>query len=280
MTAAATLVDTTSPFGTYRARGLARFAWRLADWHDLAPILRKKLRAVVARLFAGPFDAEVEGIRFRLYPGSNYDDRKILARQRLPERAERRFLAAHLRPGTVFVDVGANVGSYSLAAARCGATVLAVEANPETAGRLAFNIAANGLAGIDLATVAVGERRGTMELWSEPSNCGFATLLPDLTEEWQGDWRPRQVRVEPLAEILVSHGVTRVDVLKVDVEGYEDRVLLPYIRSTDPSGHPGAILLETNCREHWQEDCLAVLAASGYRVEGETKDNVLLRRAA
>jgi len=280
MTAAATLVDTTSPFGTYRARGLARFAWRLADWHDLAPTLRKKLRAVVARLFAGPFDAEVEGIRFRLYPGSNYDDRKILARQRLPERAERRFLAAHLRPGTVFVDVGANVGSYSLAAARCGATVLAVEANPETAGRLAFNIAANGLAGIDLATVAVGERRGTMELWSEPSNCGFATLLPDLTEEWQGDWRPRQVRVEPLAEILVSHGVTRVDVLKVDVEGYEDRVLLPYIRSADPSGHPGAILLETNCREHWQEDCLAVLAASGYRVEGETKDNVLLRRAA
>lgn len=280
MTAAATLVDTTSPFGTYRARGLARFAWRLADWHDLAPTLRKKLRAVVARLFAGPFDAEVEGIRFRLYPGSNYDDRKILARQRLPERAERRFLAAHLRPGTVFVDVGANVGSYSLAAAHCGATVLAVEANPETAGRLAFNIAANGLAGIDLATVAVGERRGTMELWSEPSNCGFATLLPDLTEEWQGDWRPRQVRVEPLAEILVSHGVTRVDVLKVDVEGYEDRVLLPYIRSADPSGHPGAILLETNCREHWQEDCLAVLAASGYRVEGETKDNVLLRRAA
>lgn len=280
MTAAATLVDTTSPFGTYRARGLARFAWRLADWHDLAPTLRKKLRAVVARLFAGPFDAEVEGIRFRLYPGSNYDDRKILARQRLPERAERRFLAAHLRPGTVFVDVGANVGSYSLAAARCGATVLAVEANPETAGRLAFNIAANGLAGIDLATVAVGERRGTMELWSEPSNCGFATLLPDLTEEWQGDWRPRQVRVEPLAEILVSYGVTRVDVLKVDVEGYEDRVLLPYIRSADPSGHPGAILLETNCREHWQEDCLAVLAASGYRVEGETKDNVLLRRAA
>ena len=280
MTAAATLVDTTSPFGTYRARGLARFAWRLADWHDLAPTLRKKLRAVVARLFAGPFDAEVEGIRFRLYPGSNYDDRKILARQRLPERAERRFLAAHLRPGTVFVDVGANVGSYSLAAERRGGPRLAVVGHPETAGRLAFNIAANGLAGIDLATVAVGERRGTMELWSEPSNCGFATLLPDLTEEWQGDWRPRQVRVEPLAEILVSHGVTRVDVLKVDVEGYEDRVLLPYIRSTDPSGHPGAILLETNCREHWQEDCLAVLAASGYRVEGETKDNVLLRRAA
>ena len=134
MTAAATLVDTTSPFGTYRARGLARFAWRLADWHDLAPTLRKKLRAVVARLFAGPFDAEVEGIRFRLYPGSNYDDRKILARQRLPERAERRFLAAHLRPGTVFVDVGANVGSYSLGAARGGAPRLGGGGTAGTAG--------------------------------------------------------------------------------------------------------------------------------------------------
>lgn len=117
----ATLVsDLTSPFGTYRAGGWQRFVWKLADRHDLAASLRKRLRALVARLWAGPFDAEAEGLRFRLYPGSNYDDRKILAKGRLPERGEHALLAPHLGRGCVFVDVGANVGSHTLAAAARG----------------------------------------------------------------------------------------------------------------------------------------------------------------
>lgn len=281
MAATGIAIDTTSPFGTYGAEGLARLAWSLADRHELAPRLRKGLRGTAARLFSGPFDIEAEGIRFRLYPGSNYDDRKIMARRRLPERAEHDMLARYLVEGAVFVDIGANIGSYALKAARRGARVLAVEANPATAGRLAFNIAANSLDEIVVATVAVGDAPGTMQLWSEPTNCGFATLVEDLTTgEWAGDWSSRTVTVHPLSSLLASHGIDRVDVLKVDVEGFEDRVLLPYLRDCDPARLPRAVLIETNCREHWAQDCLAVLAGLGYAVEGETKDNMLFGRAA
>ena len=234
MSASATLMDTTSPFGTYRAEGLVRLAWGLADRHDLSAGLRKRIRALVARVFKGPYDTEADGLKFRIYPGQNYDDRKILAKGRLPEKAEHKLLQPHLKDGTVFADVGANIGSYSLFAASCGAEVLAVEANPDTAAKLAFNLKANGLTNVRVAEVAVGDSEGTLQLWSEPSNCGFATLVEDLTTgEWAGDWSPREVRVCPLTAILAEKGLSRIDVLKVDIEGFEDRAVMTYLRASE-----------------------------------------------
>ncbi|SDU46924.1 FkbM family methyltransferase [Stappia sp. ES.058] len=281
MSMAARFPDVNSPFGTYRAGGRARLAWALADRHELSPRWRKRLRAFVARHYRGPYDREAEGLRFRLYPGANYDDRKIMARGRLPERDEHGLLSDCLRPGAVFVDIGANVGSYSLDAARRGARVLAIEADSETAAKLAFNLAANSLGDVEVENVAVGARDEVLDLWSEPSNCGFATLVSDLTTgEWAGDWKSRPVQVRPLADILVDHRIARVDVLKIDVEGFEDRALLPYVNRLEDDDLPGAILLETNCRDHWQHDCIAELQARGYRAAGATKDNTIFRRGA
>lgn len=276
MSASSTLLDTKSPFGTYRAEGLVRAAWRLADRHDLSKGLRKRIRALVSRFFRGPYDAEADGLKFRLYPGQNYDDRKILSKGRLPERAEHKLLKPYLSSGTVFVDVGANIGSYSLFAADAGARVLAVEANPETAQKLAFNISANAKTDIELVNVAIGAEEGTLALWQEPSNCGFATLVEDLTTgEWAGDWSPRDVDVKPLDAVLAERGLQQVDVLKVDVEGFEDRVLVPFLRKSDKALWPKVVMIETNCRSHWAEDCLPLLADLGYGLAGETEDNMV-----
>lgn len=276
MAATATFADVTSPFGTYRAEGLVRFAWRLADRHDLSASLRKRIRATVARLFAGPYDTEAEGLKFRIYPGANYDDRKILAKGRLPEKDEHKLLRPYLTDDSTFVDVGANIGSYALFAASRGAEVLAVEANPETAAKLRFNVSANAMGRVRIAETAVGAEEGQLDLWAEPSNCGFATLVPELTTgEWAGDWASMKVRVRPLAKVIEEAGLTRVDVLKVDVEGFEDRVLLPYLEVQDRDLWPRVILLETNCRPHWAEDCLARLPALGYSKVGETDDNTV-----
>ncbi|WP_209011924.1 FkbM family methyltransferase [Roseibium aggregatum] len=281
MSASAAIMDTESPFGTYKAEGLVRYAWKLADRHDLSASLRKRIRALVARLFTGPYDTEADGLKFRIYPGQNYDDRKILAKGRLPEKDEHKLLRPYLMPGITFVDVGANIGSYTLFAASRGAQVLAVEANPETARKLAFNIKANGLDQVKLAGVAIGETEGTLSLWLEPSNCGFATLVEDLTTgEWAGDWSPKEVAVRPLADVLAEQGLDKVDVLKVDVEGFEDRVVLPFLRNTDRSAWPRVIMLETNCRPHWAEDCVSELETLGYRAAGVTNDNTVFELPA
>ncbi|MEP4029914.1 FkbM family methyltransferase [Roseibium polysiphoniae] len=281
MSAQATLMDTVSPFGTYKVEGLVRYAWKLADHHDLSASLRKRIRALVAHLFKGPYDTEADGLKFRIYPGQNYDDRKILAKGRLPERAEHKLLKPYLAPGSVFVDVGANIGSYALFAAHCGAEVLAVEANPETAAKLRFNLTANDLGKVQLAEVAIGDKAGTLSLWSEPTNCGFATLVEDLTTgEWAGDWSPKDVTVRPLADVVADQGLARIDVLKVDVEGFEDRVVLPFLRTSDRALWPRVIMLETNCRPHWAEDCTSELEALGYRAAGSTHDNTVFELAS
>lgn len=277
MSEAATLLDTSSPFGTYRAERLVRAAWRLADRHDLSRGLRKRIRALVARVFKGPYDLEADGLKFRIYPGENYDDRKILAKGRLPEREEHKLIEPLLGPGKTFVDVGANIGSYAIFAARHGSKVIAIEANPQTASKLSFNVFANALDGITVINSAVGPREDTLPLWHEPSNCGFATFVKDLTTgEWAGDWSKTFVKVRPLTAIADDQGLERIDLLKVDVEGFEDRVVLPFLRHADKPLWPRVILLETNCRPYWTEDCLSELADRGYEITGQTNDNMVL----
>lgn len=276
MTAMAAQLDTRSPFGTYRAEGWVRAAWRLADRHDLSKSLRKRIRAFVAKVFSGPYDLEAEGLKFRIYPGENYDDRKILAKGRLPERAEHKLIAPYLGEGKVFVDIGANIGSYSIFAAGLGAEVLAIEANPKTADKLRFNIAANELDTIRVVNAAVGPRDGTMDLWTEPSNSGFATFVKDLTTgEWAGNWSAKTVEIHLLTALIDEAELKRIDILKVDVEGFEDRVLLPFLRHAEFSLWPRVILLETNCRPYWSEDCLHELASRGYEVTAKTNDNMV-----
>jgi FkbM family methyltransferase len=278
---AATLLDTRSPFGTYPAERMVRAAWRLADRHDLSKGLRKRIRSLVARFFKGPYDMEADGLKFRIYPGENYDDRKILAKGRLPEREEHKLIEPHLGKGKVFVDIGANIGSYSIFAAGLGAQVVAIEANPQTATKLGFNVRANDLDSVTVVNSAVGPREDTLPLWQEPSNCGFATFVKDLTTgEWAGDWTPTFVKVRPLTAITDEQGLTRIDVLKVDVEGFEDRVVLPFLRHADRSLWPRVILLETNCRPYWTEDCLSELANRGYGVTGQTNDNMVFELSA
>ncbi|MET1413157.1 FkbM family methyltransferase [Roseibium sp. HPY-6] len=276
MSEAAAHLDTRSPFGTYPAERMVRAAWRLADRHDLSRGLRKRIRSLVARFFKGPYDLEADGLKFRIYPGENYDDRKILAKGRLPERAEHTLLEPHLQDGTVFVDVGANIGSYAVFAARRGAEVVAIEANPQTAHKLSYNVRANELDNVTVVNSAVGPKDDSLPLWHEPSNCGFATFVKDLTTgEWASDWSPTYVNVRPLTAIADQQGLKRIDVLKVDVEGFEDRVVLPFLRHADKPMWPRVILLETNCRPYWSEDCLPELANRGYEVTGRTNDNMV-----
>lgn len=279
MTSTAPHIDTQSPFGTYRVSERVRFMWRLADQHKFWRSVRKMFRRASAALYGGPYDAEVEGLRFRLYPGENYDDRKILAKGRLPEKEEHRIIADFLTPGRTFVDVGANVGTYSLFAAKAGMNVVSIEANPVTAEKLTFNARANGMANLKVVECGVGAVPGTFSLWLEPSNSGFATMVEDLTTgEWAGNWKPVSVPVQPLKDILAEEEVAEVDLLKIDVEGFEDRVLLPFLRGRDKTSWPRAILLETNCRAFWEEDCLQFLEHGGYRVHAQTKDNLVLSR--
>jgi hypothetical protein len=81
-----------------------------------------------------------------------------------------------------------------------------------------------------------------------------------------------------LQHILDDAGVDHVDALKIDVEGYEDRVLTGFFRQSPPSLWPRAVVIEHLSRTEWLEDCIADMHARGYAETGRTRSNTLLLR--
>ena len=95
------------------------------------------------------------------------------------EFASRAFFDAHLRPGDIFIDVGAHIGTYSLAAATLHPgqlKVIAMEAHPLNAMTLMRQLAQNGLQlDVELVCAAAGAAPGLSKLWpySRMGNFGF-----------------------------------------------------------------------------------------------------------
>jgi FkbM family methyltransferase len=82
-----------------------------------------------------------------------------------------------------------------------------------------------------------------------------------------------------LQRILGDAGVDHVDALKIDVEGYEDRVLTSFFKEAPPSLWPRAVVIEHLSRNEWLDDCIADMHARGYAETGKTRSNTLLGRA-
>ena len=140
-------------------------------------------------------------------------------------------LAPYIGAGATVLDVGANVGTHTLAFARLvgrSGRVLAIEGNPETFTLLAYNAVENGHSGcVRPLNVLVGQAAGLVpfNLSAGPSeNPGAKTFLPELTNTAApvpADALPLQL---PLITID-SLDLPRCAVMKIDVEGMELQVL-------------------------------------------------------
>jgi len=215
----------------------------------------------------------------RLYPAENHCDRVIFGRRELPEQAEHDAILPLIRPGLVFVDIGANVGSYTVFvgnAARAQATLVAFEPHPRTYQKLLFNMQANGLSIDDVLNCGVGQQEETLRLWSDGgSNIGHTSLLAEGTAHAKVSV---DVPVLPLVAVLEERGITRIDLLKIDIEGFEDRALAPFLRTAQAALLPTHILMEMEHRALWQDDLASLLDDLGYRARPITPLNTLYSR--
>jgi FkbM family methyltransferase len=131
----------------------------------------------------------------------------------------------HLRPllgpGSVFFDVGANFGYYSLtlaAALNRQCRVHAFEPNPKTYDRLLRHIEWNQMGNVISAyKMAVSDAEGTANLIERSDNSGASRLGSDAGGV--------PVAVTTLDAFCSANAVERLDAVKIDVEGYEARVL-------------------------------------------------------
>ena len=236
---------------------------------------RPMLSRLVNLLRAGPLDVPYQGASFRFYHQASATERGALFNPDY-NLEELEFLRAHAPRGGVFVDVGANVGTYAMALARqvgSGGKVIAIEPHPVTHARLAFNRAASGFTQVDLVAAAAGPSDGELLIETDGDNLGASRIV-------SGEPTGHAIRVPSLRlqRILGDAGVDHVDALKIDVEGFEDRVLTGFFRDAPPSLWPRAVVIEHLSRNEWLDDCIADMRARGYAETGRTRSNTLLLR--
>jgi FkbM family methyltransferase len=236
---------------------------------------RPFLSRLLDMLRAGPVDATYQGASFRFYHQASATERGALFNPDY-NREELDFLRAHTPGGGVFVDVGANVGTYALALARHvgpRGQVIAVEPHPKIHERLAFNRSASGFAQVRLVAAACADVDGELMIATDSDNFGASHIVSGDA----GD-NAFKVRALRLQRILDGAGALKVDALKIDVEGFEDRVLIPFFREAAEALWPRAVVIEHLERDEWREDCLTDMLARGYREVDRTRSNTLLLR--
>jgi FkbM family methyltransferase len=117
-----------------------------------------------------------------------------------------------LEPGSLFVDVGANVGLYTIWCIEAGAEVIALEPSRIARERLLSNLRLNGYRA-EVVPAALGEAEGTLRLTSELDNQNHLLL--------SGDSEGVESEEVPVLTLDELAGERTIDGLKVDVEGAE-----------------------------------------------------------
>jgi FkbM family methyltransferase len=127
--------------------------------------------------------------------------------------------------GAVILDIGANIGTFSVYAGRSAraVTIYAYEPTAEFFALLQDNIRLNGLAGaVRCFNLAVAGETRVRQLALESRTLSFPTLLPSTSDRVT---RTVDVQATSLADILDANALERVDLLKMDCEGAEYEIL-------------------------------------------------------
>ena len=164
----------------------------------------------------------IHGVKLLIDPSKDKGVELSLFQTGTYEKGTIQLLQKYLDSGSSFLDIGANIGLMSVIASKhVGETglVYAVEANPNTVSILQTNIELNGCKNIELLPVALSDERGTALLFENwEVNRGGASLISQGSQE-----KGVEVKMERLDDLFNED--TKINLVKIDVEGFEPQVL-------------------------------------------------------
>jgi FkbM family methyltransferase len=269
------------PFGAYPPSAFQSFLMALghrmpSNWAGRRGA--SLIRSVLKRWSDQPIDAVRLGSRMRLHANGNASEKRLMTSPQFFDPEELAILEKALRPDFVFVDIGANAGTYTLFVASrvgSGGRILAIDPHPVARQHLQCNLNLNGIGWVTIAPVALSDVSGTLQLFINDRNIGSSSI--DANVEAGGPKRAIEVPTRTLLSLVEDEGLTRIDAIKIDVEGVEDRILAPFFKAAAPSLWPRLLLMEDS-RSAWKSDLLALLHQSGYAIVLETGGNIVMRR--
>jgi FkbM family methyltransferase len=140
------------------------------------------------------------------------------------EDAERKFVSAISPEEGIVIDVGANIGIYSIILAKCHPKlkVIAIEASPDIFARLRSNCELNELSNVTLVNTAISNQdNGITEFYERDS---MSTMFKDFLAEFginDDNLDKRQIQTRTLDSIIENMNLNDISLLKLDIEGAE-----------------------------------------------------------
>ena len=269
-----------TPFGTFAPNSLARAAIGLTRAMPDSWLGRRFAFAVrqcvVTAMRGKPIDFEAFGAKMRLFPYDNICEKRLLFTPQYFDPRERAILVKHIRPGFRFIDIGANVGAYSLfvaALAGAQARILAVEPQPDIFERLAANMRLNPFGTIKAVQCAVADKPGDFTLFLDTKNRGESSMRALRSPNGLSIKMPATT----LLHLVEDEKFDRIDAIKLDVEGAEDLILEPFFGSAPKSLWPDLVIMEDGVGR-WHTDMEPFLEERGYRQLLRTHVNYVFER--
>jgi FkbM family methyltransferase len=187
---------------------------------------------------------------------------------------ERRLIRSIVRKGDYVVDIGANIGVYTLLLSRLvgpSGLVDAIEAERRNAAELRYNLELNSVRNVRVYQVGVSDKQETLELLLNTTGNAGGHSFYDQSHIQEPETQTIECR--PLST-LVSDRSPKF--MKLDIEGFEHRVLNRFFVDRDRSVWPEYLMVEDNPLRR-EADAVGLCVQNGYSILKTVNLNVFLR---
>tara|TARA_B100001093_G_C26799973_1_gene1002918 strand:- start:318 stop:1109 length:792 start_codon:yes stop_codon:yes gene_type:complete len=215
---------------------------------------------------------QINGVPFKIYFDTDF--KSIFGNYNLREI---KFLIHNLKKDGTFLDIGANYGYYSQTISFHNLTknVLSVEPNTKLVSRIKDNFSIlldhkKNVSPIVVENVAVSNNKYKAFL-NLSSGLGRAFLENKFSS------KSVKVSCDTLKNIILRNNIKKISGMKIDIEGHEDKALLPFFEEVNKDLYPEIILIEHTSNENWSLDIISYLKNIGYKETFRTKANMALK---
>lgn len=214
------------------------------------------------------------GITLEVEPYETVDG-AVFFHPHIYDKEELDFIESNLNYNDIFIDLGSNIGVYSLVAAKKNSTgkVISIEADPYNYQKLIKNINLNNFRNVIAINKGVSDKPEILEFYiNTTGNRGGSSFKPNNFANKE----KILVQCDTLLNILKSFNILNIDFLKLDIEGFEYKVLKNFFENSTEHLWPRFIILEYLHIDTY-ENPLELLKSMNYETILKTQYNIIMK---
>ena len=253
-------------FGTFKPNFLQKFLIYIGQNSILKRgLFRYRYSKLIFSIKKGPLDIYFKKCAFRLFGENNLIEYGILLDPKY-NSLDIEFLLEGSNLGSNFVDLGSNIGLYSqpLALASPNGIVLSIDPNPLMKTRLSFNYKASAITNIQFVLSAVSNKIGKGSLKIRKNDNAIVALDENIHAD---------IKINTLENLIHENNIKSIYGLKIDIEGHEDKALVPFLLNAEESLLPKKIIIEKLSKNTDYPECILAFKKLNYKLISRSKNN-------